>query len=376
MDPTPPVIAQSPLFAALTRDLDEPLASVLAMIDLLERQSLGADTAECVDALRESGRRMERVLADARDLADLAAGRLALVDQDFSVRLLVDDLQARWSGPEKAVSSVLAAYEGDGELAARGDAERIGQVFDALVGRAAGRIRGPVEASLTARAQDGRVRLSGRIRDDGRAPADPAALFDLHAAGGGSLALTLAAALLARMGGTIEARGNPGAGLTVAFELDLPEAALAQPTVAEDAREDRPSLHVLIVDDNATNRLVAEAFCDMFGCTSDSAEDGMEALEAVGVRRYDLILMDVKMPRMDGIDATRAIRARHGPESKTPIIALTANADPEDIRRYVAAGMAGIVEKPIKAERLAEVLNAVLEAREAPATPARRSRAA
>ena len=128
---------------------------------------------------------------------------------------------------------------------------------------------------------------------------------------------------------------------------------------------------MLIVDDNATNRLVAEAFCDMFGCTSDSAEDGLEALEAVSVRSYDVILMDVKMPRMDGLEATRAIRAMQGPAAQTPIVALTANADPKDIRRYQEAGMAGVVEKPIKAERLAEVLNALFEADEPAKTESR-----
>jgi len=98
----------------------------------------------------------------------------------------------------------------------------------------------------------------------------------------------------------------------------------------------------------------------MFGCTSETVEDGQEALEAVQSRPFDLILMDIKMPRMDGISATRAIREMGGRPAVTPIVALTANADPSDVQTYLAAGMQDVVEKPIKPERLAIVLSALL----------------
>jgi CheY-like chemotaxis protein len=117
---------------------------------------------------------------------------------------------------------------------------------------------------------------------------------------------------------------------------------------------------VLVVDDNATNRMVAEALCEMFDCTSETAEDGMEAVEAARTGRFDLILMDIKMPRMDGIAAARAIRSLEGPEAMTPIVALTANVDPEDARSYMAAGMCCVVEKPIKPDRLLQAINTAL----------------
>ncbi|WP_163065994.1 response regulator, partial [Acinetobacter baumannii] len=90
--------------------------------------------------------------------------------------------------------------------------------------------------------------------------------------------------------------------------------------------------------------------CEMFDCTSECAEDGVEALEAARTGRFDLILMDIKMPRMDGVEATRAIRSLGGAVGGTPIIALTANADPDDAAIYLAAGMNAVVEKPIKPE--------------------------
>jgi len=112
---------------------------------------------------------------------------------------------------------------------------------------------------------------------------------------------------------------------------------------------------------------VAQALCEMFGCTSETVEDGQEAVEAVQSRPFDLILMDIKMPRMDGVAATRAIRALPGPAAATPIIALTANADPEDAAAYMAAGMIGVVEKPMKPENLLRALQQALGAASAEA---------
>ena len=111
----------------------------------------------------------------------------------------------------------------------------------------------------------------------------------------------------------------------------------------------------------------------MFGCTSAHAEDGVEAVEAVKSGRFDLVLMDFKMPRMDGVEATQAIRALEGPESRTPIVALTANADPDDAKHYLAIGMAAVVEKPIKPERLRAAMNVALAADQAEASPAERA---
>ena len=95
----------------------------------------------------------------------------------------------------------------------------------------------------------------------------------------------------------------------------------------------------------------------MFDCTSESAEDGVEAVEAAKSGRFDLILMDIKMPRIDGVQATRAIRELPGHAGRVPIIALTANADTDEVAQYLAAGMRCVVEKPIKPERLLEALD-------------------
>jgi CheY-like chemotaxis protein len=164
--------------------------------------------------------------------------------------------------------------------------------------------------------------------------------------------------VLVGLGGQLRREANAGASETAMFEIDL---APVVEVVEETAPDAGRAAHVLVVDDNATNRMVAQSLVEMFDCTSEAAEDGEEAVEAVRSGRFDLILMDIKMPRMDGVAATRAIRALPGRIGETPIIALTANADPDDAAGYLAAGMNGVVEKPMKPEQLLMALQQALD---------------
>ncbi len=120
------------------------------------------------------------------------------------------------------------------------------------------------------------------------------------------------------------------------------------------------ALRVLVADDNPTNRFVASKLLETLGCSATTAEDGLQAVERAVTERFDVILMDIKMPGLDGVQAARAIRALDGPASQTPIIALTANADPDDAASYMAAGMREVVRKPLKASELAAALNRLI----------------
>lgn len=168
----------------------------------------------------------------------------------------------------------------------------------------------------------------------------------------------LARRLLIGMDGQLRKEANAGASDTATFEMKL---APIPETIEEPSEDAGRAAHILVVDDNATNRMVAQSLVEMFDCTSESAEDGEEAVEAARTGRFDLILMDIKMPRMDGIAATRMIRAIPGPIGVVPIIALTANADPDDAEAYLAAGMNGVVEKPMKPEQLLAALQQALD---------------
>jgi CheY-like chemotaxis protein len=130
---------------------------------------------------------------------------------------------------------------------------------------------------------------------------------------------------------------------------------LAAPTPHE-------TLHVLVVDDNAANRFLAGRLLDLFGCTHEMAGNGQEAVEAASSRPFDIILMDIKMPVMDGMAATRAIRALPGAAGAVPVLALTANADPRDEALYRAAGMTGVAQKPIQPDALLDAIRRALGA--------------
>jgi CheY-like chemotaxis protein len=121
-------------------------------------------------------------------------------------------------------------------------------------------------------------------------------------------------------------------------------------------------VHVLIADDNDTNRKVLAGMCDLFDCSSFLTKDGVEAVEAFSTMPFDVILMDIDMPRMDGIEATRTIRAGSDLGRRIPIIAVTASVDPPDLRRYAEAGITGVVPKPIEASRLLEAISTAVGA--------------
>lgn len=356
----------------ISRELRTPMNGVLAVAELLQRQALSTDSQAFVRTILESCQATLRALSDAVELSRAEAGEMAFVGAPVRLRELMDDVQAAWQ--ERAARdgvTLLVAYDGEPELSANLDAGRVRQVFDKLVEAAlSGSGSGAVEVSLQARRGHHGLHLHGRVRDTGAglsADLRVEGLFNNAAgvaadASGANLGMALCRQIVERLGGSVRADSNVGAGVTVAFEFDAEETvAQATPTFVE-KHGSRGAAHVLVVDDNATNRMVAEALCEMFDCTSECAQDGVEALEAARSGRFDVILMDIRMPRMDGVEATRAIRALPGAAGAVPIIALTANADPEDAKTYVACGMHSVVEKPIKPERLLQALNAALPA--------------
>jgi signal transduction histidine kinase/CheY-like chemotaxis protein len=366
--------AKSQFLTVMSHEIRTPMNGVMAVAELLQRQPLGRDAQAYVQTIIDSSETLLRVISDALDLSRAEAGEMELNAQPGFVRELMDDLQGEWS--PRAVQdgvTLLVSYDGDPDQAAEYDASRLKQVFNNLIGNALKFARnGVVEASLKASASRDGVLLEGRVRDNGPGMGQDrlATAFEPFAAGqqpgGSGLGLAICRQIVEHMDGRIWAESNAGKGSTFAFEARVRRAQLERPAESNVSELSELQLqaepHILIVDDNATNRVVAQALCEMFGCTSECAEDGLEALEAVQARRFDLVLMDIKMPRMDGVQATRAIRALNGPEREVPIIALTANADPDDARHYLTIGMAAVVEKPIKPERLRAAMNTALSA--------------
>ena len=364
----------------ISHEVRTPMNGVLAVAELLQRQPMSSDSQAYVRTIIESSHATLRALNEALELARANTASLALNVGPSVLRDVMDQVQLGWEAraAQNGVT-LLVAYDGDPDLAAIIDADRVKQVFDGLIETALTvNRRGAIEASLQAsRTADG-LRLIGRVRDAGGGLtasrltslfSDPAGSID----GGGQtrLGLALCRRIVERMAGVIRAEDNLGAGATIAFEFLAAEAIPEVEAPLRPAAGQRCA-HVLVVDDNATNRMVAEALCEMFDYTSECVMDGLEAVEAARTGRFDLILMDIRMPNMDGVEATRAIRKLPGAAGAVPIIALTANADPDDAALYLAVGMHSVVEKPLKPEKLLEAMSQALP----PAPQGRRSAAA
>jgi CheY-like chemotaxis protein len=367
LDAQAALTAKSQFLAVMSHEIRTPLNGVLAIADIVARKLEQRDLAPYVASIQESGQTLLRLLTDALDLSRADAGRLELAEEGFHVPAVLDDLAALWGArADQKGLSLGMAYDGDPDQWALGDVIRLKQVFNNLIGNALKfTAAGGVQARLCARREDLLVVMSGEVRDTGvGVPQDRlATIFQPFSQteagvreGGAGLGLSICRELVEQMNGTISAEPNPGGGTVFRFEIplfDVPAPQEDDVQAADGAADPAGAgLHILIADDNATNRLVAETLCEMFGCTSESVEDGALAVAAVRRGRFDLVLMDIRMPNLDGLAATRQIRALAGAAADIPILALTANADPWDAASYIAQGMNAVVEKPIKAERL------------------------
>ncbi|WP_292083727.1 MULTISPECIES: ATP-binding protein [unclassified Brevundimonas] len=361
--------AKSEFLAVMSHEIRTPLNGVLGVAALMERELTQTSLRPYVRTILDSGNSLLRLLTDALDMSRAEAGILTLEPAPLDLNAVAADLSALWR-PRAEEKNLRLTVTTD-TAAARwvvGDEMRLKQLLNNLIGNALKfTTRGAVEVSLSTRLDDGRVRLDAVVDDSGPGISDEAATaifepFNTGEAGrqgaGAGLGLAICRQIVERMEGTLALERSPAGGARFRFDLHLPLAeadarSLEDRTAAPTAHE---TLHVLVVDDNAANRFVAGKVLELFGCTHETAEDGRQALERAMIAPFDLILMDVKMPVMDGVTATRAIRALPGAASVVPILALTANADPRDEAEYLAAGMDGVAQKPIQPDAL---LNAI-----------------
>lgn len=352
----------------MNADIRQKMEGVLALTDQLGRQRLSADGEACVASVADAAAAVARLIDAERDLRRVTLAGPTLDLEPVRLRELMDDIEDRWQlRAADAGVTLLVSYDGDPEAQALADRRRLLQVFDGFIGEAvAAQARGAVEAGLHAHIHADGVHLEGRVRgprDTSWDDKDTEARIQIIEERLGlevAMGAMLSRRILEGMNGVQRKQANAGGSDTATFEIVLAHVPEATKAPSETAGR---QAHVLVVDDNATNRMVAQSLVEMFDCTSEAVEDGHEAVDAARTGRFDLILMDIRMPTMDGVAATRAIRALPGRIGAVPIIALTANADPEDAVEYLAAGMNGVVEKPMKPEHLRLALNSALNPR-------------
>jgi signal transduction histidine kinase/ActR/RegA family two-component response regulator len=360
--------------SVMSHEIRTPLNGVLSVAEILQRELIQDDLRPHVSAILASGGTLLRLLNDSLDFFRGEAGNLDLHEDAFEVSGLLDEAGALWAARAAQAGLTLSLdYDGPDHLWALGDVIRIKQVFNNLIGNALKfATAGRVHVSLKAEQEDLYVTLSGRVSDEGPGIAAEklAIIFDPFAQtesgrmqGGAGLGLSVCKQLLEKMNGTIRAESVVGEGAAFLFDMVL---FYLPPPVAEpmEGAETAPvgGWRVLIADDNPTNRFVAEKLCAIVGCETVSVADGADAVAAALTQPFDLILMDIRMPGMGGVEATRLIRA-DPTIAHLPIIALTANADPVDAIAYMNQGLDAVVEKPIKPERLFEAMERVIQQR-------------
>ncbi len=369
--------AKSTFLATMSHEIRTPLNGVLGMAQAMAADDLSQVQRERLDVVRQSGEGLLTILNDVLDLSKIEAGKLELEEAEFSIGDVARSAYAAFTAlaNAKALRFDLKIEE-RAEGIYRGDATRVRQILYNLISNGL-KFTQIGEVRILVEAEDPGVRLT--ITDSGMGiPADR--LKDLFQKfeqadasttrrfGGTGLGLAICRELAELMGGSITAQSAEDQGSCFIVELPLVRVsdegrAAAADGLAPAPRAEAPSLplRVLAAEDNAVNRLVIRTLLQQAGIDPVVVADGAEALEAWAREPWDLILMDVQMPVMDGPTATQEIRRRERAEGRprTPVIALTANAMAHQIADYRAAGMDAIVAKPIDVTRL---LEAMLEA--------------
>jgi signal transduction histidine kinase/ActR/RegA family two-component response regulator len=368
--------AKSLFLATMSHEIRTPLNGVLGMAQAMSADDLTPVQRERLDTIRKSGETLLTVLNDVLDLSKIEAGKLELEVMDFDLSRMVGHVIGAFAGVAAGKSLALSSQVETAALGRyRGDCGRIRQILSNLVSNSL-KFTDAGEVTLQAERRGGNLVFT--VSDTGIGiPADRISqLFnkfeqvDASTArrfGGTGLGLAICRHLAALMGADVSVESQEGAGsqfrLTIALERVSEEGSetVAEPRATPELNG--PPLRVLAAEDNSVNQLVLRTLLHQAGIDPRIVSDGSEAVAAWRDQDWDLILMDVQMPVMDGVTATRAIRdaERAAGRPRTPIIALTANAMAHQREEYRLAGMDSVVTKPIRIEELFGAIEAVLD---------------
>jgi signal transduction histidine kinase/ActR/RegA family two-component response regulator len=371
-------VAKSRFLANMSHEIRTPLNGVLAMAEVMARGELAAVQRERLGVVRQSGEQLLSVLNDVLDLSKIEAGKLELDIRDFDIERVAQPLRDGFAAMAAAKGlefslDVDAAVRGMW----RGDADRLRQITSNLVSNALKfTARGCIDVRFDC-AERGELRLTVRDTGIGIAADKMPLLFEKFTQadssttrryGGTGLGLAICRDLAQLMEGTITVESEEGKGATFVAILPLPRGAQA-PEAAVPASEaasegDARRIRVLAAEDNLVNQKVLQAIVEPMDVDLSIVGDGEAAVEAWRSSDFDVILMDIQMPVMDGLAATKAIRMMELSERRprTPILALTANALVHQIDEYLAAGMDGHVAKPIEITKLYDAMSQVIGA--------------
>jgi signal transduction histidine kinase/CheY-like chemotaxis protein len=367
--------AKSDFVSRMSHELRTPMNAILGFAQLLESEALSPEHRDYVGEINRAGSHLLELINKVLDLAKIEAGQLSIEQIPFDLRHTLDEVAALVSERAKEKGLELR-FSAAAELPQRilGDPTRLRQVLINLIGNAEKFTQqGRIEIHITPEADATQIQFSVQDSGIGMDADTLARLFQPFAQadesttrkfGGTGLGLKISQDLVQAMGGRIQVESTPGKGSRFWFNLPATPAPGPVPVTPKIGEPIAPATdaalhgHVLLVEDNRINQVVATRMLDKLGLTCDVANHGGEAIDRILAKDYDLILMDMEMPELDGPEATRRIRGMEAAASKKPIpiIAMTANALHEDRDRCLASGMDDHMSKPVEISKLTELL--------------------
>ncbi len=371
--------ARSAFLATMSHEIRTPMNGVLGMAQVLRRDETDAVQAERLDVLIQSGEHLMSILNDVLDVTRIDAGRLEITPAATDLRTLLEQLVDFWT-PQASERGLRLSLQMTDDVPAwvLADSVRLRQILFNLVGNALKfTTEGSVEViahALRRGPAEAQVRLSVRDTGPGIAEKHLPTLFERFSQadraddrrhGGAGLGLAIVRQLAELMDGRVWVESEFGRGST--FHLDLPLPLTQAPkesraAPAEGPAPALPAIRVLAVDDNPVNLLVLDQLLSSLDLSVVRAVDGPEALKALAAAPFDLVLTDIQMPGMTGLELLRRLRAAPGPNRTTPVVALTADVTSGGRQRYLDQGFTDHSAKPIALEDLLQAMNRALSA--------------
>lgn len=359
--------------ANMSHEIRTPMSAIIGFTNLIADTKLSEEQKEYIDTINYSARNLLTIINDILDFSKIKSGKLTLEEVSIDLTKLIHSIFSTFE-PEANKKGIILIrnVEKDVPLFLKGDSVRLNQILMNLFSNAikfteTGHIKLDIKAC--GKSNDAHL-LEFSVQDTGIGiPANKlqsvfesftqASSDTTRKYGGTGLGLAIVKDLVEMQGGRIKAENNQGPGTTFTFTISLKEEQIKQTDKMETGKngaekhQGLQDVTILLTEDNKFNQLLAKRVLDKMGCIVDIAENGREAVEKIKTRTYDVVLMDIQMPEMDGYEATRFIRTQmEGPASKIPIMAMTAHALNDEGSKCILAGMNDYISKPFEPDVL------------------------